>query len=371
MTYLFSTLNLYFCRVFTMWLGICTLVISAVISLFEGTELARRSIGKSNIDFSLILEMILLKFPNHFQVLMPFIVLSAAMVTFYRLNHTHEIIAARSSGLSVWQLLTGLGLCTFLLGCFQLIIINPVGAAMSSRLENLEAIYFSGSNNRIAISETGLWLREATPDRQSIIRTAHVKPDTKTFRDVTFHNFRPSTDQNQNNYENRIDASVAILQKDHWELHNATIWQDDKERSRAYPILTLPTALTIAKIQDSNTAPETISFWTLPNFIDILDRSGLSSLSYRLYWHAQIAKLGMMIAMLLLAAAFGIRPVRQGKTALYIVYGLGSGFVLYFLNDIVYALGLGDQLPVFLAAWAPTLIMMFLSTALLLHNEDG
>jgi lipopolysaccharide export system permease protein len=371
MTYLFSTLNLYFCRVFTIWLGICTLIISAVISLFEGTELARRSIGKSNIDFSLILEMILLKFPNHFQTLMPFIVLSAAMVTFYRLNHSQEIIAARSSGLSVWQLLGGLSLCALLLGCLQLIIINPISAAMSSRLENLEATYFSGSNNRIAISETGLWLREVTTDRQSIIRTVHVKLDTKTFRDVTFHNFHPTTRQDGSDYDNRIDASLAILQKDHWELHNATIWQDAKEQSLTYPILTFPTTLTLEKIQDSNTTPETISFWALPKFIDILDKSGLSSLSYRLYWHAQIAKLGMMIAMMLLAAAFGIRPVRQGKTALYIVYGLGSGFALYFLNDIVYALGLGGQLPILLAAWAPTLIMILLSTTLLLHNEDG
>lgn len=371
MTYLFSTLNIYFCRVFIIWLGLCTLIISAVISLFEGTELARRSIGKTNIDFSLILEMILLKFPNHFQVLIPFIVLSAAMVTFYRLNHSQEIIAARSSGLSVWQLLGGLCVCALLLGCLQLIIINPISAAMSSRLENLESIYFSGSSNRIAISETGLWLREVTPNRQSIIRIAHVKPDTKTFKDVTFHNFHPTSTQNDSEYENRIDASLAILQKNHWELHNTTIWQDEKEQPQTHPILTLPTTLTIAKIQDSNTTPETISFWALPKFIDILDKSGLSSLSYRLYWHAQIAKLGMMIAMMLLAAAFGIRPVRQGRTALYIVYGVGSGFVLYFLNDIVYALGLGDQLPVLLAAWAPTLIMMLLSITLLLHNEDG
>src|SRR3990167_4161286 len=107
MIYLFSTLNFYFCRTFLVWLGTCMIVIGAVVSLFEGSELIRRSMGKTNIGLSLIFEMIVLKLPNHFQTLMPFIILSAAMVTFYRLNHTQQIVAARSSGLSIWQLLWG------------------------------------------------------------------------------------------------------------------------------------------------------------------------------------------------------------------------------------------------------------------------
>lgn len=366
MTYILSTLNFYFCRVFLNWLGTCAIVIATVISLFEGTELVRRSMGKANIDFSIILEMIILKLPNHFQTLLPFIILSAMMTTFYRLNHTQEIVAARSSGLSIWQLLKGVMAFVLTIGLLQLIILNPLSAAMSKRLGNFEALYFSGASNRIAISETGLWFREITPERQSIIHTAYVQPDSKTFSSVTFHNF-----DSIGSYETRIDATSAILQKGYWELRNVIIWQDQEGAFKSYPVMKISTPLTIEKIQDSNTAPETISFWSLPKFIDILDRSGLSSLSYRLYWHGQIAKLGMMLAMILLAAAFGIRPVRQGGTALYIALGIGSGFALYFLNDVVYALGLGGQIPILLAAWTPTLIMTFLSLALLLHLEDG
>lgn len=366
MTYIFSTLNLYFCRIFFVWLGACSIVIMAIISLFEGTELIRRSTGKANIYLSIIFEMIILKLPNHLQMLLPFVILSATMAAFYRLNHTHEIVAARSSGLSIWQLLKGLMFFVLILGFVQLIVLNPLSAAMSSRFGNLEALYFSGTSNRIAVSETGLWFREITPERQSIIHTSYVQPNSKTFTNVTFHNFDPS-----GNYETRIDAASAILQKGHWELRNAVIWQDKEGAFKSHPAMRIPTPLTIEKIQDSNTAPETISFWSLPKFIDILDKSGLSSLSYRLYWHAQIAKVGMMIAMILLAAGFGIRPVRQGGTALYISLGIGSGFALYFINDVVYALGLGGQIPILLAAWAPTLIMALLSLSLLLHLEDG
>jgi lipopolysaccharide export system permease protein len=342
------------------------IVIGAVISLFEGSELIRRSMGKTNIGLPLIFEMIVLKLPNHFQTLMPFIILSAAMVTFYRLNHTHQIVAARSSGLSIWQLLWGLLSFILVLGVMQLIILNPLSAAMSNRLINLDDLYFSNASNRIAISETGLWFREITPDRQSIIHTVHVQPETKIFREVTFHNFLPN-----GRYETRIDATSAILQKGYWELKDAVIWQDKEGAFKTYATMKVPTPLTIEKIQDNNTSPETISFWSLSKFIDILDKSGLSSVSYRLYWHGQIAKIGMMMAMLLLAATFGIRPIRQGGTIRYITFGIGSGFALYFVNDIVYALGLGGQVPILLAAWTPPLIMSLLSLALLLHLEDG
>ena len=366
MRYVFSTLNFYFCRVFFFWLGTCTIVIGGIISLFEGTELVRRSLGKPYIDLSIILEMILLKLPNHFQTLMPFIILTATMTTFFRLNHTQEIVAARSAGLSIWQLLRGLMIFVLAFGILQLIILNPLSAAMSNRYTNLDSLYFSNASNRIAISETGLWFREITPERQSIINTTYVRQDTKTFTNVTFHNFLPNGD-----YDNRIDAALVTLKKGYWDLQNVITWQDKEGAPIKHSDMKIPTSLTIEKIQDNNSSPETISFWSLPKYIEILDKSGLSSINYRLYWHGQIAKLGMMMAMILLAATFGMRPVRQGGAAMYISFGIGSGFALYFVNNIVYALGLGGQVPILIAAWTPTLIMTLLSLSFLIHLEDG
>ena len=51
--------------------------------------------------------------------------------------------------------------------------------------------------------------------------------------------------------------------------------------------------------------------------------------------------------------------------------GIGMGFLLYFLSDVVYALGVSSKLPVIMAAWSPALITSFLGIAVLLHLEDG
>jgi lipopolysaccharide export system permease protein len=51
--------------------------------------------------------------------------------------------------------------------------------------------------------------------------------------------------------------------------------------------------------------------------------------------------------------------------------GIFSGFVIYFVSDLVAALGLSGSIPVIMAAWAPVGISILLGTVLMLHLEDG
>ena len=129
--------------------------------------------------------------------------------------------------------------------------------------------------------------------------------------------------------------------------------------------------LSFEKILNSDLDPKFISFWKLPDYIALLERSGLSTLSHRMYWHSLLAKIGFMISLVFLAAAFTQRPVRQGYTTFLIIMGLSTGLVLHFIGDIIYALGQAERLPVLVAAWPPTIIVMLLSITLILHLEEG
>lgn len=365
-SYLISPLNLYFCRIFSFWFISCTTIVLSVISLFEGTEQARRSVGATHTKFSDILELILLKLPGHYQMLLPFIVLTAAIITLARLNHTNEIVAAKGVGISVWQLITGLCGVALILGAAQLTIINPFTSALNNRMTNLEESVGSNAGVKFSILETGLWLKESADDRVSIIHIQRIDLTNGILYNVSFQNF----DNNGNTFHSRIDAQTATLDLGFWNLKNVNSWTGRNAGSHL-DSLSMPTSLSLNKILESNEEPESFSFWSLPRQIKILDRAGLSSLPYRLHWHGLIAKIGMMLTMILLAAAFTLRPIRQGYTSSLIALGIGSGFLLHFMSDIVFALGLADKVPVFLAAWAPTSIMALLSVALLIHLEDG
>ena len=130
-------------------------------------------------------------------------------------------------------------------------------------------------------------------------------------------------------------------------------------------------AKAIDKIEENYTAPESLSFWDIPTFIDTLKKTGLSAHRYEMYWHKQIAKGGLMLAMTFLATLFCLRPSRYRHTSYLLGAGVFIGFVIYFLSDILYALGMAEKIPPFLAVWLIPLVTLMLSVASLLHIEHS
>jgi lipopolysaccharide export system permease protein len=102
-----------------------------------------------------------------------------------------------------------------------------------------------------------------------------------------------------------------------------------------------------------------------------LEAGGFSGLRHRLYLHTQLAVPLLLIAMVLLAATFSLRPLRRGGAGISLVCGVATGFLLYFLSDLISALGVSGRLPIALAAWSPAVVSCLLGTAMLLHLEDG
>ena len=96
-----------------------------------------------------------------------------------------------------------------------------------------------------------------------------------------------------------------------------------------------------------------------------------SSRPLRLYFNELLARPFLFTAMVLVAATFSLRMQRRGGTTLMIGAGIVSGFLLYLLSVVVFALGLAATIPVSLAAWTPTGISWLLGASMLLHLEDG
>ena len=129
--------------------------------------------------------------------------------------------------------------------------------------------------------------------------------------------------------------------------------------------------LTLDKIQDSFASPETMSFWQLPGFIKILEKAGFTGHRHKLYWHSLLASPMLMVAMVLVAAIFALRQSGRAGAAWSISGAVLCGFLLYFISDLVYALGLSASIPVILAAWTPAGVSTLLGLSALFHIEDG
>lgn len=361
-----TTLSLYISRQFLVSIAIVFLIFMATIFVFDTVELMRRSSGPDKTaTLSIILQMSLLRIPFMAQKALPFAALVAGIVTFARMTRSQELVVARASGVSVWQfLLPALALAT-LVGVFAVTVFNPLASAMVYRYEQLDAKYLEGKSSLLALSSSGIWLRQGDRGGQAVLHAERLSQEDLTLHEVIIFMF-----EGDDQFIGRVDAQTARLTDGYWELTEALL-TGPNEPAEFRDEYRVPTDLTIDRIQDSFAPPETLSFWDLPRFIEVLEASGFSAVKHRLHWHSVLSQPLLLCAMVLIAATFSLRFTRRGGTWLLIVAGVLCGFVLYFVSDLVLALGLSGKIPVVLAAWTPAGIFVLLGVGSLFHLEDG
>jgi lipopolysaccharide export system permease protein len=360
------TLSRYIGRQFLIWFGVFFAGLAFIIFVADVLELLRRSASKPDATLGIVLGMAVFKLPHTAEALMPFAILFSGIMAFWRLTRSNELVVARAVGVSVWQFMLPAVIAAVLLGAIKVTVFNPIAAAMLARYEALDAKVLHGQVNQLAIAPSGLWLRQNAPEGgQAILHASRVAGSLAELQAVTVLLYNPD-----NSFSGRLDAASAVLEPGRWRLEN-TYYAPSGQPSEPIGRYTLPTDFTVDKIQESFARPETMSFWSLPGYIDLLQRAGFSAIRHRLYLQSLLAGPLLLSAMVLIAATFSLRPARRGGVGTMIGLGVGSGFLLYFLSDLVFALGLSARIPVVLAAWAPAMISSLLGLAMLLHLEDG
>jgi lipopolysaccharide export system permease protein len=362
-----KTLFRYILRRFFAWVSGIFAAMITIIFLLDYIELIRRGGTRVGASLMVLLEMAALKQPYMAQQIMPFAVLFGTMMLFWRMTRANELVVARAAGVSAWQFLMPPIACAFVIGVVAVTVFNPVASILEARYEKLENAILRGSGDQLTLSRNGLWLRQsnAAGDAAVIHAERMVSPKTTQLRDVTILTF-----VHDSQLTGRIDAKTALLEAGKWHIADGTRWQPGQP---PVPLkeMDLATNLTTDRIQEGFAAPETMSFWQLPGFIGLLEESGFSAQRHRLYFDALLARPFLFTAMVVIAAIFSLRMQRRGGVALMIAAGIGTGFALYFLSDVVFALGLAAAIPVVLAAWIPTGVSWMLGASLLLHLEDG
>jgi lipopolysaccharide export system permease protein len=358
------TLSAYVARQYAMWLLIYFFGIVCIIILVSAVDLLDRLASK-DVSLGIVVRMVFLKLPFLSQEVLPFTILFAGLSCFWRLTRTHELVVTRAAGISVWQILLPVLSVATLIGIVAVTLLNPLASVLLGRFEQMQAKYVRNQSSTLSVSSTGLWLRQADANGQSVIHARRVTHDPLVLDEVIVFQF-----EDQDRFVGRIDAARAELEPGRWVLYEA--WRTRPgSRTEFAERIEIDSNLTRDKILESFAPPETISFWSLPQFIELLNEAGFSAVRHKLQFHRLLATPFLLIAMVLLAATFSLRPQRRGNVTLVILSGVLAGFLLYFLSNFVFALGLSSRIPVVLAAWTPAGVSMMLGVATLLHLEDG
>lgn len=359
-----STLFRYLSKNFLINFLVLLSILLGIVFTFDVIELLRRAANRVDVPFDVLLTMSLMKLPYFSQVLLPFAILFSAIYTCWKLNKMQEIVVIRSSGLSVWQFLSPLIVSAVFLGVLTTTLINPVASTFLSKYNQMEIVHFSKEDNLITVSRTGIWLRQPTDGGYALIHAENLDQKDWQMTDVIVYFF----DQSEN-FLKRLDSPVAYLKPGLWEFRNVLV--NDRGGYDREDSVTIPTELTANKIEDSFSDPDTISFWNIPEYIQIMEETGVPTTRLHIYFQSLLARPLLFAAMVLLAATFSLRPTRFGGTGGLVVLGVVTGFAVFFLESMLNAFGFSLKIPVYLAAWTPATVTLLLGVTALLHLEDG
>jgi lipopolysaccharide export system permease protein len=365
------TLSLYVARVFSLAAISMLGALTAVVALFDFIELLRRSAPRPDATFAIVTQIGLLRVPWLAMQILPFAVLLGGILAFWRLTRSSELIVARAAGVSAWQFLAAPVACAIAFGGIATAAVSPISAAMRARAEALDNVYLKSGGGPLALTGGQLWLRQAdhTLDPQGVA-ILHALAVALKGSELTANSVSIFRLDGHDRLLERIEATQATLDSGAWVLANARTVTPGKLPD-APRQMSLATNMTVDRVQESFAEPDTFSVWALPEFIDLLERSGFSAIRHRLEFQTLLALPLLCGTMSLLAAGFSMRPARRGGVARMIGSGVASGFALFVISKVAGEFGQSGALPPVLAAWAPAAAGLLLSVALLLHLEDG
>ena len=301
------TLSLYITRQFLGYVLAMLAGLAGLVALFDLIELLRRSATKPDATFGLVVEIASLRLPFAAMQILPFAVLLGGILAFWRLTRSSELVVARAAGVSAWQFLTAPLLAAMLLGAVASGLLSPLSSALLARADGLDNAFLRTGGGPLALSGGQLWLRQADrgldPQGAAILhaRAVTLRGNSLSADDVSV--FRLTANDR---LLSRIEAARATLGGGVWTLEGARTIRPDQLPEEA-GLIQLPTDLTVGRVQDSFARPETLSIWSLPAFIALLERSGFSAIRHRLHFQALLALPLLAGTMALVSAGFSMR----------------------------------------------------------------
>ncbi len=359
------TLKFYLARRFLFAiLGVC-LLCTILIFMIDFIEMLRQSGKYGSVPASTLVYMTLLRLPAYTEVLLSFGVLVGALATLLSLSRKSELPVMRSGGMSVWQFLTPGLMVAFTLGVLSTTVYNPLAARAREQSEKVYAAAFGKDANFLQTKSAGSWLRQDGDDGQSILSAVAVSEKGLKLRGVTAFVFDKA-----GHFTERVDAREARLMDGHWSMTDAQVARVGR-KPEAFRTYLLSTYLTPERATDALGDVIAVSFWEIPDLVELAEKAALSSNKLRVQYQLLLARPMLCLAMVLLAATVSLRSFRSGGIQTMVVAGMVGGLGFFLMSEVARQIGVAGLAAPWAAIWMPVIGAILASVTVLLHQEDG
>ncbi|GBC60068.1 LPS export ABC transporter permease LptG [Desulfonema ishimotonii] len=357
-----SILYTYVTREILRYIGV---VLTAVAGIYVAVDFFERidNFMEAGLPVSRALVYLAWKIPFIISQIFPVAILLAVLIVFGLMSKNNEIIALRSSGISVYALLKpvlAIGLISSL--CLFLVseVFVPIASAKANRIWLGEV-----KKKSVVISmEKNIWLK----DNHRINYIKYYNKSDQTIFGITLYHF-----DDQFRMDWRIDAEKGEYRAGAWTLHGLMEQRLDPETGqyavRFHDQRTESLNLSPESLETVVKKSEEMSFHELREYVRRVEAEGYDATHYRVDLQAKVAF--PFICLILGIVGIGLSAkgrIREGLP-IAIAYGIGIAFFYWIFYSFCISLGYGGVLSPVIAAWIANFVFTCFGVLSLLYAE--
>ncbi len=320
-------------------------------------------ITTSDAPITLAITILGLHMPQILIITIPIGVLWASFLVFSRLNNDSEIIAMRTSGISLIKILRPVilfGLLTSFVSFAISEFIVPITGPIVRKLE-VYAVY----KNPFPNSKKNFVYLEKSSGKQlkRIFYASYYNADKDLLKKILILDFT------RKGLRQIYTAKLGRWrpEKGGWELSNGishTISNDDfVSRVSSFDVLFIPSTSTPAKLIQELSKPSEMNFARLNRFLKLQKTNTIHTDDYaeaQVTFHSKFARPLACLLIALVGAPLGILPRRSNSSWNYIILAIVI-FQFYMSQSVCTSMAEAGKLTPFIAAWVPNIVLLLIA----------
>ena len=131
-----------------------------------------------------------LKIVSNVQKILPFAALIGSIACFNQWRKKNYYVISKTSGISLWKILSPILICFFFVGLFSIIILNPFSTLLNKKYENLQTLFFGKKNiQEFSFDTKGFWIKQKSGKKNLIINANKIDEKTNTLFDINIFEY--------------------------------------------------------------------------------------------------------------------------------------------------------------------------------------
>ena len=214
--------------------------------------------------------------------------------------------------------------------------------------------YARDIDHLVTFNQNGLWIKEPIKDGNRIISAVSISgPKIKNTKIFEF--------DNEQKLKKKIFSESINISKKKWVLTNVKVFSLSNEilEKKTFDQLEIMSMYDLEKITSLFSNSDTISFLDLFfNYQTFLD-NGYSKQFLDQSFHTMLSLPFLLFLMTSIATILTMHTNKRTENLRFIIIGLTTCVIVYYLKDLLIALGKTDRIPIILSIWAPVLTLSF------------